>query len=82
MNDVSMRICVLSNTEELSPPSDGCQHVFTVLRSKTTQAVPEADLYIWDYSPGLELRPEIWHGPPPSISCYVNRDTWTSCRIC
>lgn len=59
MNDVSMRICVLSNTEELSPPSDGCQHVFTVLRSKTTQAVPEADLYIWDYSPGLELRPEI-----------------------
>ena len=59
MNDGSMRVCVVSDSEELSPPLQECQQCFTVLKSKITLAFPDADLYIWDYSPGLELRQEI-----------------------
>jgi signal transduction histidine kinase len=53
--DASMRICVVSDSEELATLF-GREHAFTIMTSVPGQPVPDADLYIWDYKAGFEFR--------------------------
>lgn len=53
-----MLICVVSECPDFSYFLDKSSRV-TVIRSNPRDAVPQADLYIWDYGPQSEFEPEI-----------------------
>jgi signal transduction histidine kinase len=52
-----MRICLVSVSEEVFTPLKELQLPITIVRSKP--AIFEADLYIWDYTPGLALQSHL-----------------------
>ena len=57
-SDASMRICVISHSRDLASLLE-CHPSFTVLPAKPGEAVPDADLYIWDCVPDGDLRREL-----------------------
>ncbi|HEY7209414.1 MAG TPA: HAMP domain-containing sensor histidine kinase [Bryobacteraceae bacterium] len=53
-----MRICVVSDSSELQTLLD-YEPALTVLATSPGHTVPEADVYIWDCPPDLELRGQL-----------------------
>ena len=53
-----MRVCVVSDYSNLSICLDECEHV-KVIKSKPGGSLPEADLYIWDCGPGIDIQGQV-----------------------
>jgi K+-sensing histidine kinase KdpD len=53
-----MRVCVVSDYSDLSISFDECEHV-TVVKSGPGESHPEADLYIWDCSAGIDIQAHV-----------------------
>jgi signal transduction histidine kinase len=54
----NMRVCVVSDYSDLSISFDECEHV-TVVKSGPGESHPEADLYIWDCSAGIDIQAHV-----------------------
>jgi signal transduction histidine kinase len=57
-----MRVCVVSEYSSLPIVFDECKHV-TAIRLRPGESLPEADLYIWDCSPGIDIQAQILGEP-------------------
>jgi signal transduction histidine kinase len=53
-----MRVCVVSDCSNLSTFFDDYQQA-TVIRSRPGESLPEADVYIWDCSPDIDVQVHV-----------------------
>jgi signal transduction histidine kinase len=53
-----MQVCVVSDYSNLSVSFDECEHV-SVVQSWPGESFPDADLYIWDCSPGIDVQTHV-----------------------
>jgi signal transduction histidine kinase len=53
-----MRVCVVSDYSNLSFSFDECERV-TVIKSRSGESLPEADLYVWDCGPEIDIQVQV-----------------------